>query len=99
MLTGSISVIYVTMGISIFLSCAGGLIYSFLRSDFGAGFGIASYVITCFSLAIALLAASDFLGMETPDSFAANNVYKDFVNIEAHDRDFTSTSGGRSKGR
>jgi hypothetical protein len=87
------------IGISIFLSCAGGLIYSFLRSDFGAGFGIASYVVTCFSLAIALIAASDFLGMETPDSFAANNVYKDFVNTEVHDRDFTSTNGGRSKGR
>jgi hypothetical protein len=81
------------MGISIFLSTAGGLIYSFLRSDFGAGFGIASYVITCFSLAIALLAASVFLGMESPDSFAASNVYKDFVGIEVHDRDFTSTSG------
>lgn len=86
------------MGISIFLSCAGGL-YSFLRSDFSGGFGIASYVITCFSLAIALLAASDFLGMETPDSFAANNVYKDFVNIEVHDRDFTSTGGRRLKDR
>jgi hypothetical protein len=99
MLTRSISVIYVAMGISIFLSCAGGLIYSFLRSDFSGGFGIASYVITCFSLAIALLAASDFLGMETPDSFAANNVYKDFVNIEVHDRDFTSTGGRRLKDR
>ena len=87
------------VGISIFLSCAGGLIYSFLRRDFGGGFSIASYVITCFSLATALLAASDFLGMETPDSFAANNVYKDFIGIEVHDRDFTSTRSGRSKGR
>ena len=99
MLTHSISIIYVAMGIAILLSSAGGLIYSFLRSDFGGGFSIASYVITCFSLAVALLAASDFLGMETPDSFAANNVYKDFVDIEVHDRDFTSTKGGRSKGR
>jgi hypothetical protein len=85
------------MGISIFLSCAGGLIFSFLRGDFGGGFSIASYVITCISLAIALLAASDFLGMETPDSFTAN--YKDFTNIEVEDRDLTSRSGGRSKGR
>jgi ABC-type uncharacterized transport system permease subunit len=99
MLTRSISVIYVGMSISILLSCAGGLIFSFLRRDFGGGFSIASYVITCFSLAIALLAASDFLGMETPDSFAANNIYKDFINIEVEDRDFTSRNAGRSKGR
>jgi hypothetical protein len=70
----------------IILATAGGVVYGYLRKDFSGGFTIASYFITCVALLLALLAASDFLGMESPDSFSAAGIYvKDMVVL---DRDF-----------
>jgi hypothetical protein len=82
--------VYIALLVSILLSASGGLVYSFLRHDFGAGFSIASYTIACLALVLALLAASDFIGIETPDSFAANDVYE--KNMKIDDRDFPSGS-------
>jgi hypothetical protein len=83
--------VYTALLVSILLSTSEGLVYSFLRHDFGAGFTIASYTIACLALVLALLAASDFIGMETPDSFAANDVYE--KNMEIDDKDFEGHGG------
>jgi hypothetical protein len=47
------------------------------------------------ALVLALLAASDFIGMETPDSFAANDVYEEGMKID--DRDFSRNRRGSGK--
>jgi ABC-type uncharacterized transport system permease subunit len=83
--------VYTALIVSILLSTSEGLVYGFLRHDFGAGFTIASYTIACLALVLALIAASDFVGMETPDSFAANDVYE--KNMEIDDRDFEGRVG------
>ena len=87
--------VYIALIVSILLSTSEDLVYSILRHDFGAGFTIASYTIACLALVLALLAASDFIGMKTPDSFAANDVYERGMNID--DRDFSRKRGGSGK--
>jgi hypothetical protein len=87
--------VYIALLVSILLSTSGGLVYSILRHDFGGGFTIASYTIACLALVLALLAASDFIGMETPDSFAANDVYEKGMKID--DRDFSRNRRGSGK--
>jgi hypothetical protein len=67
----------------IVLATIGGVIYGYLRKDFSGGFTIASYAVACVALLLALLAASDFLGMESPDSFGAAEIYsKDMLVLD-----------------
>jgi len=87
--------LYVALFGAIFLSATGGLVYGFLRSDFGAGFGIASFVITCLSLLLALFAAADYIGMETPDSFSAMDVYTKGMQVRETDFDRVPVRSGK----
>lgn len=80
------SSIYFALACIILPSAAGGLVYGGLTGDFSTGFTIASYVLAAFALLLALVAITEFLGMESPDSFAANDVY--LQGLEMHDRHF-----------
>ncbi len=74
---------------AITLSTAGGLVYSYMYSDFSSGFSIASYSVTCFSLILALIAAGEYFGMESPAAFSANDVYSlSGMTVEADDAFF-----------
>jgi hypothetical protein len=67
----------------IVLATIGGVVYGYLRDDYSGGFTIASYLVACVALLLALLAASDFLGMESPDSFGAAGIYsKDMLVLD-----------------
>ncbi|KAI3316679.1 hypothetical protein HD806DRAFT_516951 [Xylariaceae sp. AK1471] len=68
--------IYLAVSFAILPSAAAGIVYGFFRDDFGTAFTVASYVLASFSLLFAVLATAEFLGIETPDCFAANDVYK-----------------------
>jgi hypothetical protein len=85
------SALYRTFLGLIILATIGGVLYGYLRKDFSGGFTIASYAIACVALLLALLAASEFLGMETPDSFSGAGIYsQDMVVLE---RDFERNNG------
>lgn len=78
--------IYLALACVVIPSAAGGLAYGGLTGDFSTGFTIASYVLAAFALLLALVAVTEFLGMESPDSFAANGVYS--KGLEMYDRHF-----------
>ena len=48
-----------------------------LKNDFSTAFTIASYVLAGASLIFTVIAASEYLGIETPDAFMANKFYDD----------------------
>ncbi|KAI3318499.1 hypothetical protein HD806DRAFT_511822 [Xylariaceae sp. AK1471] len=73
--------IYLAVGLAVFTSAAVGAAYGVLNNDFDTGFTVASYVLAGASLVFTAIAASEFLGIETPDSFMANNFYE---NVEIH---------------
>ncbi|KAI8623733.1 hypothetical protein F5Y19DRAFT_348223 [Xylariaceae sp. FL1651] len=77
-------VIYLAASFAIFPSAAAGIAYGVLMADFSTGFTIASYVLTGFALIFTILATAEFLGIETPDSFMANNVYENLMIDETH---------------
>jgi hypothetical protein len=62
--------VYVLLAGLIVVSAAGGAIFAALRGDISTGVSIATYVLTSFSLMLALVAAGEFLGLSKPDSFS-----------------------------
>jgi hypothetical protein len=54
--------------------------YAIVKSDASTGLSIATYVLTCLSLTLALFAAGEWLGLKKPDSFSfAYDVEEDQV--------------------
>jgi hypothetical protein len=45
-------------------------VYAVLKGDTSTGLSIASYVLTCLSLTLALVAAGQWLGLKKPNSFS-----------------------------
>jgi len=62
--------IYFLLILLIAISTTGGVIYAVVQDDVGTGLSIATYVLTCLSLILALLAIGEWLGLTKPDSFA-----------------------------
>jgi hypothetical protein len=50
----------------ILISLAVALSYSYLYQDFNTGFSIASYMVTCLELLVAVMAAADYIDMKSP---------------------------------
>ena len=66
----STSKIYVLLVLLILISTGAGTAYAVVKSDPGTGLSIASFVLTCLSLILALVAAGQWLGFSKPDSFS-----------------------------
>ena len=64
------SKIYIVLGILITISTGVGAAYAGLQGDIGTGIAIASYILTCLSLMLALLSVGQWLGLSKPDSFS-----------------------------
>lgn len=64
------SKIYVLLILLILISTGAGTAYAVVKSDPGIGLSIATYVLTSLSLILALVAASQWLGLSKPDSFS-----------------------------
>ncbi|KAF7507350.1 hypothetical protein GJ744_010667 [Endocarpon pusillum] len=64
------SKIYVLLILLILVSAGVGAAYAVVRSDPSTGIAIASFVLTCLSLILALVAAGQWLGLSKPDSFS-----------------------------
>ncbi|RFU30732.1 hypothetical protein B7463_g5606, partial [Scytalidium lignicola] len=62
--------IYWLLGFLIVLGTVAGVIYSVVTADAATGISIASYIVTCLSLILALVAAGQWLGLSKPDSFS-----------------------------
>ncbi|KAJ9667099.1 hypothetical protein H2201_002618, partial [Coniosporium apollinis] len=62
--------IYILLTLLIIISTGGGTTYAVVHTDTATGLSIASYVLTCFSLVLALVAAGQWLGLSKPDSFS-----------------------------
>jgi hypothetical protein len=73
------------VGFAVLPSAAAGIVYGVLKNDFSTAFTVAGYVLASFSLIFTALAAAEFLGIETPDSFMANDFYKE---LEIRDGSF-----------
>jgi Mg2+/Co2+ transporter CorB len=54
----------------IVISTAGGATFAVLREDISTGLSIATYILTCLSLMLALAAAGQWFGLSKPDSFS-----------------------------
>ena len=54
----------------ILISTGAGVAYAVVRSDPGTGLSIASYILTCLSLILAVVAAGEWLGLGKPDAFS-----------------------------
>ncbi|KAF1980924.1 hypothetical protein K402DRAFT_399020 [Aulographum hederae CBS 113979] len=66
------------LSVAIFLSLAVALVYGFLMDkDFATGFGIASWMVTSVGFLIAVVAAGQWLGLESADSFGSRNVFEE----------------------
>lgn len=68
--TSPISKIYVLLILLILISAGAGTAYAVVRSDPGTGLSMASFMLTCLSLTLALVAAGQWLGLSKPDSFS-----------------------------
>jgi hypothetical protein len=64
------SKIYVLLILLIAISTGSGTAYSVVKSDPATGLSIATYVLTCLSLILALVAAGQWLGLSKPGSFS-----------------------------
>jgi membrane protease YdiL (CAAX protease family) len=64
------SKIYSLLVLIILVSTGGGVVYALLRKDLPTGIAIATYVLTCLSLAVALIAAGQWFGLKKPNSFS-----------------------------
>ncbi|PVH92899.1 hypothetical protein DM02DRAFT_259836 [Periconia macrospinosa] len=64
----TLAIIVMTV-ILIFASLIIGIVYAVVVKDAGAAFTIASYAITAFAFFVAIYAAGQWLGMESPESF------------------------------
>lgn len=62
--------IYVLLILLIVISTGAGTAYAVLESDPATGLSIATFVLTCLSLILALVAAGQWLGLSKPDSFS-----------------------------
>ncbi|KIW18089.1 hypothetical protein PV08_02376 [Exophiala spinifera] len=64
------SKIYFLLAILILVSTAAGVVYSVVKSDPGTGLSIASYILACLSLILAVVVAGEWLGLRKPDAFS-----------------------------
>ena len=56
------------------------MVYAVVKGDVSTGLSIATYVLTCLSLTLALFAVGEWLGLKKPDSFSfAYDVVKNQV--------------------
>ena len=62
--------IYFALGLLIVISTGGGTAYAVVCSDPSTGLSIATYVLTCLSLILALVAAGQWVGLSKPDAFS-----------------------------
>ena len=67
--------------ILIFASLIIGIVYAVVAKDAGAAFSIAAYAITAFAFFVAIYAAGQWLGMESPESFI-DHVSADYAWLE-----------------
>ncbi|KAJ9613318.1 hypothetical protein H2200_003260 [Cladophialophora chaetospira] len=87
------SKIYILLAILIIISTGAGVLYAVLKSDAGTGLSIASYILTCLSLILAVVAAGEWLGITKPDAFS---FAYDWVDNRVVSRgDFGRIIGGR----
>ena len=87
------SKIYILLAILIVVSTGAGVLYAVLKSDAGTGLSIASYILTCLSLILAVVAAGEWLGISKPDSFSFAYDWVD--NRVVSREDFGRIIGGR----
>lgn len=52
--------------LAILLSVGAGVLYGVLRKDVSTAVTLASYIVTCLALLLALIAAGDFVGLQKP---------------------------------
>jgi predicted Na+-dependent transporter len=72
--------IYILFILIILASTGGGVVYAVVKHDVSTGLSIATYVLTCLSLILALFAAGQWFGLKKPDSFSfAYDVVKNQV--------------------
>ena len=92
------SKIYIVFLLIILVSTAGGVVYAVLKADTSTGLSIATYVLTCMSLALALVAAGQWFGLKKPDSFSfAYDVERNQVVSETYvNQVFGGTAGSAS---
>lgn len=64
------SKVFILLALVIILSTGTGVSYALIRSDISNGISISSYLLTCFSLILAVFAAGEWVGLPQPDSFA-----------------------------
>jgi hypothetical protein len=62
--------IYILFTLIILASTGGGVVYAVVKCDVSTGLSIATYVLTCLSLTLALFATGQWLGLKKPDSFS-----------------------------
>ncbi|OCL01650.1 hypothetical protein AOQ84DRAFT_213759 [Glonium stellatum] len=53
-----------------------GVVYSVIARDVGGGFGIASFAVTALAFAVAVIAAGEWLGLESLDSFTETDMWR-----------------------
>ena len=87
------SKIYILLAIVIVISTGAGVLYAVLRSDTSTGLSIASYILTCLSLILAVVAAGQWLGITKPDAFSFAYDWVD--NRVVSRQDFGRIIGGR----
>ncbi|RYP21330.1 hypothetical protein DL767_009281 [Monosporascus sp. MG133] len=64
------SKVYILLVLLILVSTGAGVTYAVVRQDLSTGLSISTYVLTCSTLVLALLAAGEFLGLSKPSRFA-----------------------------
>ena len=62
--------IYLSFSLVLLASTCTGVSYALLRDDAATGITLATYILTCLTLALGLLAAGEFIGLDKPDAFA-----------------------------
>jgi hypothetical protein len=50
------------------VSTGAGVVYGLLRMDISTAVSLASYIVTCLALLLALIAAGDYVGLQKPPS-------------------------------
>lgn len=83
--------IYIGLLLAVLSSLAIALAYGFvMENDFSTGFSIASWIITAFGFLAAVIAASEYFGLEKPTA-----TFQPVLDLEAGGMPFPPPSGGR----
>jgi hypothetical protein len=76
------------LGLSIAASVVAGVIYGLVTSDKSTAVSLASYLLACPALVLALYGAGEWIGLEKPDSFSwAYDIPSDAYAFEDHAKD------------